>query len=179
MSYAAITPGKNPPEHCNVVIEISASDKPVKYELCKDNNQLTVDRFLQTAMIYPCNYGYMPQTLCDDGDPLDMLVITPYPVQAGAVIAVRPLGMLAMTDEAGLDHKLLAVPVPKLTNLYDNIKTISDLPSGMLDTIEHFFTHYKDLEKGKWVKVDGWEQVDAAKHAILNAIKAYNESEAS
>ncbi len=174
MSYIDIPAGDNTPESFNVVIEISASDKPVKYEVSKENNMLTVDRFLQTSMIYPCNYGYVPQTLCDDGDPLDVLVITPYPVQAGAVIACRPLGMLAMTDEAGLDHKLVAVPIQKLTPLYDNINSVSDLPEALLKTIEHFFNHYKDLEKGKWVKVDGWEQLDAAKHAVTNAVKDYN-----
>ena len=176
MSFNEISPGKNPPENCNMVVEISACDRPVKYEVCKDNNQLTVDRFLQTSMVYPCNYGYIPKTLCDDGDPLDVLVITPFAVQAGAVIAVRPIGMLAMTDEAGLDHKLLAVPVAKLTPMYNHIKTVSDLPTSMLQTIEHFFQHYKDLEDGKWVKVDGWEQVEAAQKAVINAIKAYDEA---
>ena len=126
-------------------------------------------------MIYPCNYGYATNA-CDDGDPLDALVITPYQYKQG-MIAVRPQ-IMRYDDETGLDQNY-SLTVPKLTNLYDNIKTVSDLPSGMLDTIEHFFTHYKDLEKGKWVKVDGWEQVDAAKHAIMNAIKAYNETDAS
>ena len=174
MSYQNVNPGKDIPNNINVIIEISAFSQPVKYEVSKDTSLLTVDRFLQTAMVYPCNYGYVPQTLCDDGDPLDVLVITPHPVQAGAMIESRPIGMLAMTDEAGVDFKVLAVPTSKLCPMYDHIKTASDLSNVILSSIEHFFQHYKDLDSGKWVKIDGWEQVDAAKVAVQNAISAYS-----
>ena len=157
------------------VVEISARSLPVKYEHDKDLNQLMVDRFVSTSMMYPCNYGYFPQTQGEDGDPLDVLVITPYPVAPGAAIKVRPVGMLAMTDDAGPDHKILAVPVDKLTPLYQKVHNPEDLADGLLQEIAHFFKHYKDLEPGKWANIDGWEKQDVAKKVIEHAIQAYQD----
>ncbi len=176
MSLDSITPGKAVPDDINVIIEIPAHADPVKYEVDKDSGVMAVDRFMATAMHYPCNYGYIPNTLCEDGDPADVLVITPHPVITGSVIRCRPLGVLAMTDESGGDAKILAVPVSKLTTMYDNIKSIDDLPQVTLDQIAHFFEHYKDLEKGKWVKIDGWHGVEAARQEILAAVERYKAS---
>ena len=156
MSLSDVKIGDNAPNEVNVIIEISANQAPVKYEIDKDTSMLHVDRFLSTAMHYPCNYGYIPQTLCDDGDPYDVLVITPYPIQAGSVITVRPIGVMVMTDEAGQDNKMLAVPISKLTKEYDHIQNPSDIAPAFLQKISHFFEHYKDLESEKWVKVDRW-----------------------
>lgn len=164
---------KSAPESMEAVIEISARSLPVKYEYDKDNHCLAVDRFIATSMMYPCNYGYFPGTHGEDGDPLDVMVVTPYPVHPGATIKVRPVGMLAMTDDAGLDHKILAVPVSKLTSMYDNVREPSDLPAPLLDEISHFFQHYKDLEKGKWAKIDGWEKAEVAKKTIENSIVSH------
>lgn len=168
MAYEGITPGKNVPEDVNVIIEIPANADPVKYEVDKDSGAMLVDRFMFTAMHYPCNYGYIPDTLCGDGDPADVLVITPFPLITGSVVRCRPIGVLEMTDEAGEDAKLLAVPVSKLTAMYDNVQGPDDLPPMLLEQISHFFEHYKDLEKGKWVKVTGWKGVEAA-HAEIRA----------
>ncbi len=168
-----LTPGKNAPETVNVVIEIPANGSPVKYEVDKDTGLLHVDRFLNTAMYYPCNYGYIPQTLAGDGDPVDVLVVTPAPLLSGSVIEVRPVGMLEMTDESGDDNKLIAVPYSKLTSVYDDVKTAEDLPAGLLATVKHFFEHYKDLEPNKWVKVNGWTGPEAAIKEITDGIANY------
>ncbi len=172
MSYDNIEPGKNPPEDINVIIEIPANSTPVKYEIDKDSSALFVDRFMATPMFYPANYGYIPQTLSEDGDPLDVLVVTPYPVVAGSVIRCRPVGILNMSDESGKDAKLVAVPHDKLTVLYENVKNYTDLPALLIKQIEHFFENYKDLEAGKWVKVDGWSDATAAKAEIEKSIAA-------
>lgn len=173
MSYSNIPAGKDVPNDIYVAIEIPANHTPIKYEIDKDSDTLFVDRFLATPMFYPANYGYIPNTLADDGDPLDVLVITPYPVAPGSVIRARPIGVLNMTDEAGGDAKLVAVPHEKITPIYKDVKEYSDLPQLLLDQIKHFFEHYKDLEKGKWVKVEGWADSNAAKAHIEKAVKAY------
>ncbi|HQT80779.1 MAG: inorganic pyrophosphatase [Ferrovum sp. 37-45-19] len=166
--------GKDVPNDINVIIEIPMNGSPIKYELDKETGAMFVDRFMSTAMHYPCNYGYIPQTLSEDGDPVDVLVITPIPLITGVVVRCRPIGMLKMTDEAGVDAKLLAVPVTKLCNIYDAIQEPADLPALTLKQIAHFFEHYKDLEVGKWVKVEGWEGVEAARAEILAGIKNYS-----
>ncbi len=165
--------GKDVPNDINVIIEIPAFSEPVKYELDKDTNSLVVDRFMATCMQYPANYGFVPQTLSEDGDPVDVLVVTPVPLRHGAAIRCRPIGVLNMTDESGVDAKILAVPVNKLTPLYQDVHEATDLPALLLNQIEHFFEHYKDLESGKWVKVDGWADAAAAKQEILASIKRY------
>ena len=175
MSYSTIEAGKDVPNDLNVVIEIAANALPVKYEVDKDSGALMVDRFMSTAMHYPCNYGYIPQTLCGDGDPADVLVVTPLPLQPGCVVRCRPLGVLLMEDEAGEDSKLVAVPVGKLTKYYDNVNSIDDLPEELLAKITHFFEHYKDLEKGKWVKVTGWADLEGAKSEVLDSVKRYQQ----
>ncbi|MCP4390747.1 MAG: inorganic diphosphatase [Gammaproteobacteria bacterium] len=169
-----VSSGKNVPSDVNVIIEIPSHSDPVKYEVDKETGAMFVDRFMGTAMHYPCNYGYIPQTLSEDGDPVDVLVVTPIPVISGSVIRVRPLGMLCMTDEAGRDSKIIAVPVDKLSSLYTHMNTARDLPKSLLDSIAHFFDHYKDLEPGKWVKIDGWVGVEEAKQEILDSIERYN-----
>lgn len=166
--------GNNVPNDVNVIIEIPSHSDPVKYEVDKETGAMFVDRFMGTAMHYPCNYGYIPQTLSEDGDPADVLVVTPIPVISGSVIRVRPLGMLLMTDEAGKDSKIIGVPVDKLTNLYSSMNSVRDLPKSLLDSIAHFFDHYKDLETGKWVKIDGWVDTEDAKREILDSIERYN-----
>lgn len=173
MSYASVNPGKDIPNQFNVIIEIPAQTSPVKYEVDKESDALFVDRFISTPMFYPCNYGYIPQTLSEDEDPVDVLVETPFPVLAGSVITVRPLGLLRMEDEKGVDVKILAVPIAKLTPLYDAIKSIKDVSPHLLNTISHFFEHYKDLEPGKWVKVKEWEDLEAAKAEIQASLKRY------
>ena len=169
-----VSSGNNVPNDVNVVIEIPSHSDPVKYEVDKETGAMFVDRFMGTAMHYPCNYGYVPQTLSEDGDPVDVLVVTPIPVISGAVIRVRPLGMLCMTDEAGKDSKIVAVPIDKLSNLYTHMNSVRDLPKALLDSISHFFDHYKDLESGKWVKIDGWVDTEEAKREILESIERYN-----
>jgi inorganic pyrophosphatase len=168
-----VSSGKNVPNDINVIIEIPSHSDPVKYEVDKDTGAMFVDRFMGTAMHYPCNYGYVPQTLSEDGDPVDVLVVTPIPVISGAVIRVRPLGMLCMTDEAGKDSKIVAVPIDKLSGLYTQMDSVRDLPKTLLDSIAHFFDHYKDLEPGKWVKIDGWVEAEEAKREILESIERY------
>jgi len=172
MSYKQIPAGKDVPNDIYVVIEIPANHAPIKYEIDKDADALFVDRFVGTAMFYPANYGYIPNTLSEDGDALDVLVVTPYPVVPGAVIRCRPVGKLKMEDESGIDAKLIAVPHDKLTPLYKHVKEYTDLPELLLKQIEHFFAHYKDLEPGKWVKITGWEGADVAKEEILKSIEA-------
>lgn len=169
MSLVNIPAGKDIPNTINVIIEIPAHGDPVKYEVDKDTGALFVDRFLGTAMHYPENYGYVPDTLSLDGDPVDVLVVAPVPLMSGSVIPCRPIGMLKMTDESGEDAKVIAVPIKKLSNLYDDVQSPDDLPKNKLAAIKHFFEHYKDLEEGKWVKVDGWEDADAAKAEIMSS----------
>ncbi|WP_330926232.1 inorganic diphosphatase [Candidatus Sororendozoicomonas aggregata] len=173
MSFASIPAGKSLPEDINVVIEIPANADPIKYEIDKDMDALVVDRFMATPMFYPANYGYIPQTLGDDGDPLDVLVVTPYPVVPGSVIRCRAIGMLNMSDESGRDEKLIAVPHDKLTPIYKDIKDINELPELLRQQIQHFFENYKDLEPGKWVKVDGWEGTEAAHQVIVKSAANY------
>lgn len=174
MSLEQVSAGKDLPNDINVIIEISANGVPIKYEIDKDSSALFVDRILGTAMHYPCDYGYVPHTLCGDGDPVDVMVLSPHPLMPGSVVRCRPVGVLKMTDESGEDAKVLAVPVEKVTTYYNNVQSITDVPSIMLERISHFFEHYKDLESGKWVKIDGWEDVDAAKAEITESVKRYN-----
>ncbi|MBS0288184.1 MAG: inorganic diphosphatase [Proteobacteria bacterium] len=176
MGLASISAGEHVPDEIYVIIEIPAHSEPIKYEVDKKTGALFVDRFLTTSMHYPCDYGYIPGTLSDDGDPVDVLVITPIPVNRGCVISCRPIGLLAMTDEAGEDKKILAVPVSKLTSLYQHVQKLEDLPPSLLHQISHFFTHYKDLEEGKWVKLDGWRDVEAAKKEINESIERYKKN---
>lgn len=176
MSLMNIKSGRDLPNEINVIIEIPMNGEPVKYEVDKESGALFVDRFMTTAMFYPTNYGYVPQTLSEDGDPVDVLVVTPTPLISGSVARCRVVGMLKMTDEAGVDAKLLAVPISKLSKMYENVYTYEDLPRPLLMSLEHFFQHYKDLEEGKWVKVEGWEGVDAAHHEILSGVERYQET---
>lgn len=173
MSYASIPAGKDLPNDFYTVIEIPANHDPIKYEIDKDMDCLVVDRFMATPMFYPANYGYINNTLADDGDPLDVLVITPYPVQAGSVIRSRPVGVLMMEDDGGGDAKLIAVPHEKLSASYNHIQDIDDVPQLLRDQIEHFFENYKDLEKGKWVKIEGWQGVEKAREMIEQSAAAY------
>ncbi len=166
--------GKNPPDDINVIVEIPLRGEPVKYEVDKETGAMFVDRFLNTAMHYPCNYGYIPHTLAGDGDPVDVLVVTGIPLIVGSVVRCRPVGMLEMTDESGLDAKVLAVPVDKLSKMFHHIKSPDDLPAEQLNRISHFFEHYKDLEEGKWVKVEGWSGIEAAHKEIRDGISNYN-----
>lgn len=170
-----IGPGEKLPDEVNVVIEIPSHSDPIKYEVDKETGALRVDRFLGTAMYYPCNYGYVPQTLSEDGDPVDVLVVAPFPLLNGCVIACRPVGMLQMEDESGIDSKILAVPVDKLSPLYHQVATWQDLPETLTQTIRHFFEHYKDLEKGKWVKVKAWQGVEAAKAELQSSFQRYRD----
>lgn len=172
MSFTNIPAGKDLPNDIYVVIEIPANSSPVKYEVDHDNDCLMVDRFMATPMFYPANYGFISNTLGDDGDPLDVLVITPYPVVPGSVIRARAVGVLNMEDEAGGDAKLVAVPHEKLTQLYNDVKDIDDVPQLLRDQIAHFFENYKDLEKGKWVKVQGWGNAEEARGLIVKAAEA-------
>ncbi len=174
MSLNKVTPGKNVPEAFNVIIEIPMNADPVKYEVDKESGALFVDRFMGTAMHYPTNYGYVPQTIAGDGDPVDVLVMTPFPLPPGVVVPCRALGILMMEDEGGMDGKVLAVPTEKILARYSNIQSLADIHELQLQQISHFFEHYKDLEKGKWVKVKGWEGLDAAKKEILDGITNYN-----
>ena len=173
MSLHNVTPGKKAPDEFNVIIEIPMNADPIKYEVDKESGALFVDRFMTTAMHYPCNYGYVPCTLSDDGDPVDVLVITPFPLTPGVVVTCRPLGMLKMEDEAGGDAKLLAVPIDKILPIYTHWQKPEDINPMRLNAIQHFFEHYKDLEKGKWVKVQGWEGPDAARAEIESGLRAY------
>ena len=177
MSYSKIPAGKDLPNDIYVAIEIPANHAPIKYEIDKDSDTLFVDRFMATPMFYPANYGFIPNTLADDGDPLDVLVVTPYPVAPGSVIRARPVGVLNMTDESGKDAKVLAVPIDKLSTLYREVFETSDVQPLLLKQIEHFFEHYKDLEAGKWVKIDGWADAAAAKAEIVNSVKRFEEGE--
>ena len=173
MNLDRVTPGTNLPDEVNVIIEIPAHSDPVKYEVDKETGAMFVDRFMNTAMHYPCNYGYVPHTLSEDGDPVDVLVLTPIPLISGSVIACRPISMMKMTDESGPDAKVLAVPIDKLATHYRHIKSMDDLPKQLLEQIAHFFDHYKDLENNKWVNIEGWEDREAACQEILDSIERF------
>ena len=174
MNLDRVGSGRDLPNEFNVIIEIPMNADPIKYEVDKETGALFVDRFMSTAMHYPCNYGYIPHTLSGDGDPVDILLLSPLPLISGVVVRSRTIGMLKMMDEAGSDEKLLAVPIDKLCNVYHRIKTPDDLPAPTLDQIRHFFEHYKDLEPGKWVKVEGWVGPDAARREIMAGVERYN-----
>lgn len=176
MSLHLVPTGKNCPDEVNVIIEIPMGGEPIKYEVDKDSGALFVDRILSTSMRYPCNYGYIPHTLCGDGDPADVLVFMNRPLLPGSVVRCRPIGILKMTDESGEDAKIIAVPVSKITKYYDGVDSIEDLPQIKLQQIAHFFEHYKDLEDGKWVKIEGWFGTEAAKTEILDSIENYQKA---
>ena len=171
MRIDAISIGKNPPEDVNVIIEVPVGGQPIKYEMDKEAGTLVVDRFLHTPMTYPGNYGFVPHTLSEDGDPIDVLVCNTRPLVPGCVINVRPIGVLLMEDNSGKDEKVIAVPVPELTKRYQNVTNYTDLPDITLKQIQHFFEHYKDLEPGKWVKIDDWQDATTAKRFITEAIE--------
>ena len=171
MRLDAVPIGKNPPFDINVVIEVPVGGEPIKYEMDKPSGALFVDRFLYTPMRYPGNYGFVPHTLSSDGDPIDVLVCNTRAIVPGAVINCRPVGVLLMEDDAGGDEKLLAVPSSKLTKRYDHVLTTTDLPKITLDQIEHFFSHYKDLEPNKWVKIKGWGDAKMAEKMLIEAIE--------
>ena len=173
MNLDRVSTGKDVPNDINVIIEIPSHSDPVKYEVDKETGAMFVDRFMNTAMHYPCNYGYVPHTLSEDGDPVDVLVATPVPLISGSVIRCRAVGMLRMTDEAGPDAKILAVPIDKLCTMYRHAHEPEDMPAMLLDQIAHFFEHYKDLEPNKWVKTEGWANADAARQEILDSIERY------
>ncbi|URJ28083.1 inorganic diphosphatase [Candidatus Blochmannia vicinus (nom. nud.)] len=173
MYFNQVPAGRNIPEDIYVIIEIPANSDPIKYEIDKKTGMLFVDRFLLTPTFYPCNYGYINQTLSLDGDPMDVLVSTPYPLQSGCVIHCRPIGMLNMVDESGNDAKIIAVPHEKISEQYSLIQDINDLPNLLRNQINHFFKNYKDLDSGKWVKIKNWESSNAAKTEILKAFERF------
>jgi len=170
MRIDAIAVGADPPQDVNVIVEVPIGGEPIKYELDKAAGTLVVDRFLDTPMRYPGNYGFVPHTLSDDGDPIDVLVANTRPIVPGAVINVRPIGVLKMVDDAGRDEKILAVPTPKLTKRYAHVANYTDLPPITLEQVRHFFEHYKDLEPGKWVKMGGWGDAEEARQLLREAI---------
>ncbi|MFV1997652.1 MAG: inorganic diphosphatase [Acidiferrobacterales bacterium] len=176
MNLDRVGPGEHLPEGIYVIIEIPAHSDPVKYEVDKETGAMFVDRFMNTAMHYPCNYGYVPHTLSEDGDPVDVLVVTPYPLISGSVIQCRPVAMLQMEDESGPDAKMLAVPIDKLCTLYRKARGPDDMPPQLLQQIAHFFEHYKDLEPGKWVKLSGWAGTKAAEQEILNGLTRFQDA---
>ena len=169
--------GENPPWDLNVIIEVPLGGVPVKYELEKESGAMFVDRFLHTSMHYPLNYGFVPHTMSADGDPLDVLIATRIPLMTGCVVRARPIGVLLMEDEAGLDEKIISVPVDKLHPYYRDVSSYRDLPKILLDQISHFFAHYKDLEDGKWVKIKGWSDKSVAEKSIMDAVAAFNKEE--
>src|ERR1700692_723480 len=173
MSFNHVPAGRDLPNDFNVIIEIPAQSDPVKYELDKELGLLVVDRFISTGMRYPVNYGFIPQTLSGDGDPVDAVVIPPCPLLAGSIVRARALGMLQMTDEAGVDAKLVAVPADKVCPMTADLKAIDAVPGSLKDQIKHFFEQYKALEKGKWVKVEGWLGVEAAHKEITDGAASY------
>jgi len=174
MRLEAIAIGDNPPEDINVIIEVPVGGEPIKYEMDKASGAMIVDRFLHTSMRYPGNYGFVPHTLSDDGDPVDVIIANTRAVTPGAIMNCRPIGVLMMSDEAGGDEKIIAVPSTRLTRRYEKVEHYSDLPEITLQQIEHFFQHYKDLEAGKWVKVEGWGDANKAKMLIQEAIERAN-----
>jgi len=173
MNLDRVSSGADVPNDINVIIEIPSHSDPVKYEVDKETGAMFVDRFMNTAMYYPCNYGYVPHTLSEDGDPVDVLVVTPTPLISGSVIRCRPIGMLKMTDESGVDAKILAVPVDKLAVQYRGVEKLEDMEPLLLSQIAHFFEHYKDLENNKWVKIDGWVGMDEAKAEIVASVERF------
>ena len=173
MRIDAVSIGADPPNEVNVIVEVPVGGEPIKYEMDKEAGTLVVDRFLYTSMRYPGNYCFIPHTLSGDGDPVDVLIANQRGIVPGAIIAVRPIGVLRMQDEAGVDEKIIAVPVPRLTRRYETVSNYTHLPEITLRQIEHFFEHYKDLEPGKWVKILGWEGPDAARKEIMDGIANY------
>jgi inorganic pyrophosphatase len=176
MNLDRVPSGQDIPDNVNVIIEIPAHSDPVKYEVDKLTGAMFVDRFLDTAMHYPCNYGYIPHTLSEDGDPVDVLVVTPVPLISGSVIQCRPISILNMADEAGPDAKILAVPVDRLSTHYRTVKSLDDLPPELPASIAHFFAHYKDLEPNKWVRIEGWDDTEAARSEILTSIQRFQDA---
>ncbi|SDU37968.1 inorganic diphosphatase [Stappia sp. ES.058] len=174
MRIDAVPIGSNPPEDINVIVEVSVGGEPIKYEMDKEAGAMYVDRFLYTPMRYPGNYGFVPHTLCGDGDPVDVIVANQRPIVPGAIMNCRPIGVLFMEDEAGMDEKLIAVPSSKLTKRYDNVAHFEDLPTITIEQIKHFFEHYKDLEPGKWVKIAGFGGPEDAKRIIRESIEREN-----
>jgi inorganic pyrophosphatase len=176
MGLDRVPAGKSLPNDFNVIIEIPMHSEPIKYEVDKESGAIFVDRFMSTAMHYPCNYGYIPHTIAGDNDPVDVLVMAQFALPPGVVVRCRPVGMLAMEDEAGEDAKVLAVPVDQLTQMYRSVQAPRDLPQILLDQIAHFFAHYKDLEPGKFVKVKGWVGAEEAKREIMSGVARYHEA---
>ena len=176
MNLDRVNPGRNIPGEINVIIEIPAHSDPVKYEVDKDTGAMFVDRFMGTAMHYPANYGYIPHSLSEDGDPLDVLVITPVPLISGSVIRCRPVSLLNMIDDSGPDPKVIAVPLDEMTSLYRDVRAHADLPRQLTLQIAHFYQHYKDLEENKWVNIEGWQDRDAACEEILASIERFNQA---
>jgi inorganic pyrophosphatase len=176
MALDLVPTGKDVPNDVNVIVEIPKDADPVKYEVDKATGAIFVDRILSTPMRYPCNYGYIPHTLCGDGDPADVLVILPLPLVPGSVIRCRPVGVMMMQDEAGSDEKLIAVPVDKVFNGYSHVHDIGQVSQHWLDRIGHFFQHYKDLEPGKWVTISGWGDADQARKIVLDSIQRFKAS---
>ncbi len=174
MNIEKISAGKDVPNQVNVIIEVPMNSDPVKYETDKESGAVFVDRFIATPMYYPCNYGFIPHTLSDDGDPADVLVISEFPIISGAVISVKPIGVLIMEDEKGMDEKILAVPSKKLNSQFENVEEYNQIPDTLINKIKHFFEHYKDLEKGKWVKIVGFENSKKAKQLINEAFQRVN-----
>jgi inorganic pyrophosphatase len=177
MSLQQVSAGRNFPDDINVIIEVPMNSPAIKYEVDKKSGAIFVDRMLKTAMYYPCNYGYVPHTLCGDGDPADVLVVLPLPLLPGTVVRCRPVGVLKMVDEAGEDSKIIAVPVTDVTGMYRQVKSVEDLDEILLDQIVHFFEHYKDLERNKWVRTGGWEGVEAARQELLDSVSCYESAE--
>jgi len=173
LDISKIPVGRDVPDEVNVVIEVPQHGDPIKYELDKASGAVFVDRFMHTAMHYPCNYGFIPNTLSEDGDPVDVLVVSSFALMPGCVIPCRPVGVLLMEDEAGADAKVVAVPAPKVKPVYDHVREVGDLPDFLLGQIKHFFEHYKDLEPGKWVRVTGWGDRTAARREIVDAVARY------
>jgi len=176
MDLHRVPRGRDVPNEINVIIEIPSHSEPVKYEMDKATGAMFVDRFMSTSMHYPCNYGYVPHTLSSDGDPVDVMVATPYPLIPGSVIQCRPIGALKMTDESGDDAKILALPIDKLFKGYRQIESFRDMPAHLLDQIAHFFEHYKDLDEGKWVRVQGWGGRDEAREEILRSVQMFEDA---
>ncbi len=171
MDLSRLPAGKNPPHEINVLIEVPLRSDPIKYEYDKESGAIFVDRYLYTTMFYPCNYGFIPQTLAEDGDPVDVMVIGRMPVIPGAILRSRPIGVLKMEDEAGNDEKILAVPIDKITQINRKVQSYKDIPEIDLARISHFFEHYKDLEPNKWVKILGWGDADEAKRMIMEGVE--------
>ncbi|MBT2970233.1 MAG: inorganic diphosphatase [Candidatus Thiodiazotropha sp. (ex Ctena orbiculata)] len=176
MNLDRVSSGKNIPDEINVIIEIPSNADPVKYEVDKETGAMFVDRILRTAMHYPANYGYIPHTLSDDGDPCDVMVPTAFPLIPGSVIRCRPVAVLKMTDESGDDAKVVAVPADDVSSRWTHVKSVDDMPAELMERIAHFFEHYKDLDEGKWVRVKGWEGAEAAKEEVKNSVQMFKDA---